>query len=67
MLGWATPIPVLIEVGELPVSQRPLSDDPDFWEVWSRKRERTIDWGGLSSDWAGDAAAAEPDPADDQP
>lgn len=67
LLGWATPIPVLIEVGELPVSQRPLSDDPDFWEVWSRKRERTIDWGGLSSDWAGDAAAAEPDPADDQP
>ena len=30
LLGWATPIPVFVEISELPAARRPLSDDPDF-------------------------------------
>ena len=44
LLGGATPIPVLVEISELPESQRPRSDDPHFWEVWTGQRERKIDW-----------------------
>lgn len=53
LLGWATPVPVLVEIDELPESQRPWSDDPDFWEVWTRQSERRVDWNALAGDWVG--------------
>ncbi|MGR6743560.1 ATP-binding protein, partial [Aeromonas veronii] len=34
LLGWAAPIPVLVEMNELPFELRPQSDDPDYWDVW---------------------------------
>lgn len=54
LLGWATPMPILVEMAELPESQRPHSADPDFWEVWTGAQERKIDWKAVSDDWAGD-------------
>lgn len=53
LLGWATPIPVLVEVDELPEEHRPRSADPDFWDVWTLKKERGVDWGDIASDWSG--------------
>ncbi len=53
LLGWATPIPVLVEMNELSKAERPKSDDPDFWNVWTRHAERTIDWPGICADWTG--------------
>lgn len=53
MLGWATPIPVLVEMRELPRIQRPWSEDPDFWAVWTGKSAREIDWSVVADDWAG--------------
>ena len=53
MLGWATPIPVLVEMRELPKNERPWSEDPDFWAVWTGKSEREIDWRNVAEDWAG--------------
>ncbi|MGC9986056.1 MAG: DUF87 domain-containing protein [Polyangia bacterium] len=53
LLGWATPIPVLVEVDELPELQRPQSSDPDFWAVWTHKKERPIDWTSIVRDWSG--------------
>src|SRR5699024_1056075 len=35
LLGWATPIPTLVEIHELPESQRPRSSDPEFWSTWT--------------------------------
>ena len=52
LLGWATPIPILVEMDELPEAERPHSADPDFWNVWTLKAERAVDWGKVSSDWA---------------
>lgn len=52
LLGWATPIPVLVEIDELPESQRPHSADPDFWEVWTLAEERAIDWATIAADWS---------------
>lgn len=53
MLGWATPIPVLVEMRELPKNERPWSEDPDFWAVWTGKSEREIDWRNVAEDWEG--------------
>jgi uncharacterized protein len=52
LLGWATPIPILVEMDELPESERPHSADPDFWNVWTLGAERKVDWDKVSSDWA---------------
>jgi DNA helicase HerA-like ATPase len=51
ILGWATPMPVLVEVSELPESQRPQSSDPKFWSVWTGREERPIDWEKIQDDW----------------
>jgi hypothetical protein len=56
LLGWATPMPILVEMAELPDGQRPQSADPDFWEVWTGAKERKIDWKAVADDWAGDVA-----------
>ncbi|MGO9269384.1 MAG: ATP-binding protein [Terriglobia bacterium] len=53
LLGWATSIPVLVEVGELPEEQRPRSADPDFWDVWTLAKGRAVDWGVIAKDWSG--------------
>jgi len=55
LLGWATPIPVLVEVDELRDEQRPQSADPDFWDVWTLSEERTVDWGDIAKDWLGES------------
>ncbi|HET7313047.1 ATP-binding protein, partial [Salinisphaera sp.] len=53
LLGWATPLPVLVEVRELSYTQRPKSDDPDYWAVWTGERERDVDWGDIAREWSG--------------
>ncbi|MFT3906798.1 MAG: ATP-binding protein [Steroidobacteraceae bacterium] len=61
LLGWASELPVLVQMNNLPKEQRPKSDDPDFWAVWSgdglhtdsegQLLERTIDWATVAADW----------------
>ena len=61
LLGWAAPIPILVEVGELPDAQRPQSADPDFWDVWTLAKERAVDWSDIATKWSG---APPPNPAE---
>lgn len=51
LLGWAAPIPVLVDMLELKSDHRPDSKDPDFWDVWTGKEKRPIDWPALVSEW----------------
>lgn len=51
LLGWAAPIPTLVEMNYLEEDQRPKSADPDFWDVWTRKEERNIDWATITKEW----------------
>jgi DNA helicase HerA-like ATPase len=59
LLGWASELPVLVKMNDLPKSQQPRSDDPEFWGVWvgeDDKRQpvaRKIDWSGIAADWQG--------------
>jgi len=54
LLGWATPIPVLVEMDELVDLHRPRSADPDFWDVWTLAAERQVNWDTVASEWSGD-------------
>jgi DNA helicase HerA-like ATPase len=51
LLGWASPVPVLVEISELRPDQRPQSDDPKFWAVWKGDEARPIDWRMIAEDW----------------
>ncbi len=51
LLGWAAPIPVLVEMRELNHDHRPRSDDPAYWDVWTGKEERDVDWSMLAAGW----------------
>ncbi|MHB1546596.1 MAG: ATP-binding protein [bacterium] len=51
LLGWAAPIPVLIEMKELSPDHQPKSKDPDFWDVWVGKCGRKINWSDIVKEW----------------
>lgn len=57
LLGWASELPILMKVRDIPFEKRPQSDDPDFWDVWTRKNlkgeevKREVDWKKISDDW----------------
>lgn len=61
LLGWASELPVLVQMNALPDGQRPKSDDPDFWAAWSGKKrddtgqdaavDRNVDWKKVADDW----------------
>jgi hypothetical protein len=53
LLGWASSIPVLVEMNELERKYRPKSEDPDFWEVWTGESERKEDWKSIADEWQG--------------
>jgi hypothetical protein len=51
LLGWASSIPILVEMRELERKYQPRSNDPDFWEVWTGESERPSDWGAIADEW----------------
>ncbi|MCS6997462.1 MAG: ATP-binding protein [Casimicrobiaceae bacterium] len=57
LLGWASELPVLVRMSDLPKSQQPRSDDPDFWGVWVGRDDegkpvnRSVDWKQIADDW----------------
>jgi len=51
LLGWASELPVLVQMKHLPIDQRPKSDDPDFWDVWTGKVPRDVNWLAVARDW----------------
>ncbi|QKK09770.1 MAG: ATP-binding protein [Planctomycetota bacterium] len=57
LLGWATELPVLVKVDHLPKEHRPLSEDPDFWSVWTGLDQdggevlRPADWSAIAKEW----------------
>ncbi len=59
LVGWAFPIPVLVEMKFLDKEHRPQSNDPNFWDVWTGKEKREIDWAKVANDWQGIKAAGE--------
>lgn len=60
LLGWASELPVLVTMHELPREHRPQSDDPAFWDVWTGKDSkgnsvsRSDGWKPIVQNWVGD-------------
>lgn len=50
LLGWASELPLQVTIDYLAEKQRPESDDPDFWAVWTGE-ERKVDWQVIAEDW----------------
>jgi DNA helicase HerA-like ATPase len=51
LLGWAAPVPVLVDMNELKKDHRPDSKDPNFWDVWTGIDEREIKWKEIVEEW----------------
>ncbi len=51
LLGWASELPVIVRMNDLPKDQQPQSDDPDFWNVWTGKEARDVDWKKITDIW----------------
>ena len=77
LLGWASELPVLVQMNALPEAQRPKSDDPDFWAVWSGEQrddsdqvvvvDRCVDWKAIADDWQQTSALATTDDVESDP
>ena len=65
LLGWASEVPVLVKMNDLPRQQQPRSDDPEFWRVWTREEEREVDWSAIAENWQGAARRSGPEPEED--
>lgn len=63
LLGWASELPVLVKMNDLPQSQQPHSEDPDFWNVWTGKDvDRKSDWKPIADIWQGKSSKDSNDP-----
>jgi len=53
LLGWASELPVMVQMKYLNKEQRPQSQDPTFWDSWtaSGDDQRTPDWTSIVDDW----------------
>lgn len=51
LLGWASELPVLVRMKDLPEDQQPRSEDPDFWNVWTGEDIRDVNWKNIANDW----------------
>lgn len=57
LLGWASELPVLVQMNHLSAEHRPRSDDPDYWNVWTGQDQngntvtRSVDWKEIADDW----------------
>jgi uncharacterized protein len=59
LLGWASELPVMVRMNDLPKEQQPQSADPDYWDVWTGKDSegnpvvREPNWNAVAQDWSG--------------
>lgn len=51
LLGWAAPIPIIVEMNTLKEEDRPKSKDPEFWDVWTGKQKREVNWKDITDEW----------------
>ncbi|MCW4354166.1 ATP-binding protein [Hoyosella sp. YIM 151337] len=57
LLGWASELPITVEMLDLPADHRPRSDDPDYWYVWTGSDahgntvNRPTNWDAVARDW----------------
>ena len=53
LLGWASELPVMVQMNYLAKEYRPQSNDPAYWDIWtaSSVNSRTVNWGKVANEW----------------
>lgn len=53
LLGWASELPVIVQMNYLDKQHQPQSDDPKYWDAWTTCGDDSpqVDWGAIASDW----------------
>jgi hypothetical protein len=65
LLGWASELPVMVRMNDLPEEKQPQSADPDYWDVWTGKDpagievDRDPNWRAVVDDWTGTSMGGE--------
>lgn len=50
LLGWASELPVMVRMNYLDEPYRPKSDDPKYWQTWT-KSSMTVNWKDIADIW----------------
>lgn len=50
LLGWASELPVSVQMNYLKKEHRPQSNDPEYWDTWINT-DRLVDWKIIADDW----------------
>jgi len=51
LLGWASELPVLVQMNYLKKEHQPASKDPEYWDTWVGEKECEVDWKKIADDW----------------
>ncbi|WP_027415736.1 ATP-binding protein [Aneurinibacillus terranovensis] len=51
LLGWASELPVMVQMNYLKKEHQPKSNDPEYWDIWTGKVKRSADWKTIADDW----------------
>jgi len=51
LLGWAAELPILVRMNDLKKEEQPYSNDPEFWDVWTKKEDRPVNWKPIADRW----------------
>lgn len=51
ILGSAVSVPVMVEMRSLKDNQRPRSETPDFWNVWTSNSDEEVNWKPIVDEW----------------
>lgn len=51
LIGIATEVPIVVDIGMLTEEQRPKSKNPDLWDVWLGRRMVAFDFDSIVRDW----------------
>jgi len=51
VLGTAISLPTIVDIRDLSIDQRPNSDDPEFWGVWTNIKTRDMNWKPVTDEW----------------
>lgn len=51
ILGSAVSVPVMVEMRSLNAEQRPRSETPDFWNIWTSNSDEEVDWKPIVDEW----------------
>ena len=53
LLGWASELPVMVQMNYLDEAKRPQSNDPNYWDVWTTtdNKVKKVDWKAIADNW----------------